>query len=68
MLIQTEDKLIIQLSETAPEEHRRALVKALSSALRWYALFEEKRITDHQDAAVIADLISELNEELKVAS
>lgn len=38
-------------------KNRKLFIEALASALRWYALNEHKRLDDHQDAAMLADLL-----------
>lgn len=56
----TECTLIIEIPDGSPAERREMLIKAIASALRWYALHPDKRKEDGQHAACLSDLIHEL--------
>lgn len=56
------EKLVLVIEDSAPDERRQWLISALADMLRSYAMNPDKRRQDHESAAVIADLIRELND------
>jgi len=64
MTIVNEDgcELVIVMYETSPEEMRVKYIRSIAPHLAHYALNPDKRKTDHEDAAVLSDLLQELSQ------
>lgn len=56
-------ELQMQFIGPSPLEKKENLIRALASALRWYAMCDNKRIGDDDVAVDIADMIEELVED-----
>ncbi len=61
MVTLKKESLVIVIEDTSPAERREWLIDALAAMLRNYAINPEKRFEDNEHAAVIADLVMELN-------
>lgn len=54
-------KTTLKSTVNATVETKTDLVHAIASALRWYALNENKRNEDNADAAILSDLLRQLS-------
>ena len=61
MVTLKEDSLVIVIEDNSPAERKEWLINALADMLRNYALNPDKRKQDDESAAVITELINELN-------
>lgn len=52
--------LCIKVHDGSPDERHANLIKALTAAVRWYAMNTDKRKDDHFHAVTLTDFIEEL--------
>jgi len=55
-----EDELIVSIKDSAPEERRERILKALASAIRWYGSSNNVYDDDGQYLIVLAELMHEI--------
>ena len=54
--------LVITIPTTSPQEEREALIKAIASAMRWYAGYTQNHVADKESIEQISVLLTTLSE------
>lgn len=62
MITYNNDKLIISIHATAPEEYRDWLIKAIAATMRWHAHSRDKKNDDNENLSILGELLEELVE------